>query len=87
MKSGRGTSTYDGMSIARAVLEYVADIRAHLGAKALFAYALSRADRFGRLCSTGVDNYNIAVKKNGATISPSCGGLSAAGQTTVSVSK
>ena len=33
---GRGTSTFDGMSIARAILEYVADKR-KLGAKALFA--------------------------------------------------
>ncbi len=33
---GRGTSTFDGMSIARAVLEYVAD-KKKLGAKALFA--------------------------------------------------
>lgn len=33
---GRGTSTFDGMSIARAVLEYCAD-RKKLGAKTLFA--------------------------------------------------
>ena len=33
---GRGTSTYDGMSIARAVVEYVADKKT-LGAKTLFA--------------------------------------------------
>ena len=33
---GRGTSTFDGMSIARAVLEYVADKKA-LGAKTMFA--------------------------------------------------
>ena len=33
---GRGTSTYDGMSIARAVLEYAASPK-HLGAKTLFA--------------------------------------------------
>ena len=33
---GRGTSTFDGMSIARAVLEYVANTK-KLGAKTLFA--------------------------------------------------
>lgn len=33
---GRGTSTFDGMAIARAVLEYCAD-RKKLGAKTLFA--------------------------------------------------
>ena len=33
---GRGTSTFDGMSIARAVLEYCADPK-KLGAKTLFA--------------------------------------------------
>ena len=33
---GRGTSTFDGMSIARAVLEFVVDKR-KLGAKTLFA--------------------------------------------------
>ncbi len=36
---GRGTSTFDGMSIARAVLEYVADKR-KLGAKTLFAHTI-----------------------------------------------
>ena len=33
---GRGTSTYDGMSIARAVLEFIAD-KKKVGAKTLFA--------------------------------------------------
>ncbi len=60
---GRGTSTYDGMAIARAVLEYTADPR-RLGAKTLFAthyHELSTLEE--RL--PNVKNYNIAVKKRG----------------------
>lgn len=60
---GRGTSTYDGMSIARAVLEYAANPR-RLGAKTLFA------THYHELSSMedklpNVKNYNIAVKKRG----------------------
>lgn len=43
---GRGTSTFDGMSIARAVLEYAADKSA--SAQRLFCHSLSRADRARR---------------------------------------
>ncbi len=60
---GRGTSTYDGMSIARAVLEYAANPR-HLGAKTLFAthyHELSTIEDE----LPNVKNYNIAVKKRG----------------------
>ncbi len=60
---GRGTSTYDGMSIARAVLEYAASPR-HLGAKTLFAthyHELSAIEDE----LPNVKNYNIAVKKRG----------------------
>jgi len=60
---GRGTSTYDGMSIARAVLEYAANPR-KLGAKTLFAthyHELSTME--DKL--PNVKNYNIAVKKRG----------------------
>jgi len=60
---GRGTSTYDGMAIARAVLEYAADTR-KLGAKTLFAthyHELSTME--DRL--PNVKNFNIAVKKRG----------------------
>ncbi|MBO5049207.1 MAG: DNA mismatch repair protein MutS [Oscillospiraceae bacterium] len=60
---GRGTSTYDGMAIARAVLEYVANPR-HLGAKTLFAthyHELSVIEAE----LPNVKNYNIAVKKRG----------------------
>ncbi len=60
---GRGTSTYDGMAIARAVLEYAANTR-HLGAKTLFAthyHELSCIENE----LPNVKNYNIAVKKRG----------------------
>jgi len=58
---GRGTSTYDGMAIARSVVEYCADPK-RLGAKTLFAthyHELTVLE--GQL--TGVKNYNIAAKK------------------------
>ena len=63
---GRGTSTFDGMSIARAVLEYCADPK-KLGAKTLFAthyHELTAME--GTL--PGVKNYNIAVKTRGEDI-------------------
>ncbi len=63
---GRGTSTFDGMSIARAVLEFVAD-KKKLGAKALFAtYYHELTEMENEIC--GVKNYNIAVKKRGDDI-------------------
>ncbi|MBE6823085.1 MAG: DNA mismatch repair protein MutS [Ruminococcaceae bacterium] len=63
---GRGTSTFDGMSIARAVLEYVAD-KQQLGAKALFATHYHELTIMEDLVD-GVKNYNIAVKKRGDDI-------------------
>ena len=60
---GRGTSTYDGMSIARAVLEYVANPR-NLGAKTLFATHYHELSTLETKLSN-VKNYNIAVKKRG----------------------
>ena len=60
---GRGTSTYDGMSIARAVLEFAANPK-RLGAKTLFAthyHELSTME--SKL--PNVKNYNIVVKKRG----------------------
>ena len=63
---GRGTSTYDGMSIARAVLEYVAD-KKKLGARTLFATHYHELTVMEELLD-GVKNYNIAVKKRGDEI-------------------
>ena len=63
---GRGTSTFDGMSIARAVLEYCADKKT-LGAKTLFA---THYHELTELESSlpGTANYNIAVKTRGEEI-------------------
>ena len=63
---GRGTSTYDGMSIARAVIEYIAD-RKKLGAKTLFATHYHELTELEGGVD-GVKNYNIAVKKRGEDI-------------------
>ena len=63
---GRGTSTFDGMSIARAVLEYAAD-KKKLGAKTLFATHYHELTELENSVS-GVKNYNIAVKKRGDDI-------------------
>ena len=63
---GRGTSTYDGMSIARAVIEYIAD-RKKLGAKTLFATHYHELPELEELIPC-VKNYNVAVKKRGEEI-------------------
>ena len=63
---GRGTSTFDGMAIARAVVEYCAD-KHRLGAKTMFAthyHELSALE--GEL--SGVRNYNITAKKQGGNL-------------------
>lgn len=63
---GRGTSTFDGMAIARAVLEHVADTK-KLGAKTLFATHYHELTALENELK-GVKNYNIAVKKHGDDI-------------------
>ncbi|MCI8554020.1 MAG: DNA mismatch repair protein MutS [Clostridiales bacterium] len=63
---GRGTSTFDGMSIARAVLEYVANAR-RVGAKTLFATHYHELTVLEEELDC-VKNYNIAVKKRGDDI-------------------
>ena len=60
---GRGTSTYDGMAIARAVLEYAANPK-QLGAKTLFATHYHELSVIEDQLP-GIKNYNIAVKKRG----------------------
>ena len=60
---GRGTSTYDGMAIARAVLEFVAD-RKTLGAKTLFATHYHELTVLEETLE-GVKNFNISVRKRG----------------------
>ena len=63
---GRGTSTYDGMSIARAVLEYVTD-KKKIGAKTLFATHYHELTELEGTIN-GVKNYNTSVKKRGDDI-------------------
>ncbi|MBP1536076.1 MAG: DNA mismatch repair protein MutS [Ruminococcus sp.] len=63
---GRGTSTFDGISIARAVSEYISTSRS-LGCKTLFAThyheLIALEDEL-----TGVKNYSVAVKRQGDNI-------------------
>lgn len=60
---GRGTSTYDGMSIARAVIEHIRD---HIGAKTLFATHYHELTDLED--DVHVKNYCIAVKEKGSDI-------------------
>jgi len=60
---GRGTSTFDGMAIARAVLEYCAD-KKKLGAKTMFATHYHELTALESELE-GVKNYNISAKKRG----------------------
>ncbi len=63
---GRGTSTYDGLAIAWAVLEYTAD-RKKCGAKTLFATHYHELTSLEEALD-GVVNYSTAVKKRGDDI-------------------
>lgn len=63
---GRGTSTFDGMSIAKAVIEYVADAK-KLGAKTMFATHYHELTKLEQSLD-GIKNYNAAVKKRGDDI-------------------
>ncbi len=63
---GRGTSTYDGLSIAWAVAEYIAD-KEKCGAKTLFATHYHELTELEDKLE-GVKNYSIAVKEKGEDI-------------------
>ena len=63
---GRGTSTYDGLSIAWAVIEYIADVK-KIGAKTLFATHYHELTELENKLE-GVKNYCIAAKKRGDDI-------------------
>jgi DNA mismatch repair protein MutS len=58
---GRGTSTFDGLSIAWAVAEYLHDLKGH-GVKTLFATHYHELTELARLKPRS-KNYNIAVKE------------------------
>ncbi|MBO8127627.1 MAG: DNA mismatch repair protein MutS [Peptococcaceae bacterium] len=60
---GRGTSTYDGMSLARALIEYLHD---HIGAKTLFSTHYHELTSLDVL--PGVKNYTVAVAEEGEEI-------------------
>lgn len=63
---GRGTSTYDGLSIAWAVAEYIAD-KEKCGAKTLFATHYHELTELENKLE-GVKNYSVAVKEKGEDI-------------------
>jgi DNA mismatch repair protein MutS len=63
---GRGTSTFDGLSIAWAVVEYITDLRG-IGAKTLFATHYHELTELEGTID-GVQNYCISVKENGDDI-------------------
>jgi DNA mismatch repair protein MutS len=63
---GRGTSTFDGLSIAWAVAEHLAD-RNRIGARTLFATHYHELTDLART-HMGVRNYNVAVRERGEEI-------------------
>lgn len=62
---GRGTSTFDGMSIARAIIEYTAGRR--IGARSLFATHYHELTGMEGAYE-GIVNYHIAARKRGDTV-------------------
>ena len=63
---GRGTSTYDGLAIAWAVAEYIADIQ-NIGCKTLFATHYHELTTLEEKLD-GVKNYQVAVKEKGEDV-------------------
>ncbi len=63
---GRGTSTYDGLSIAWAIAEHIHD-RARLGARTLFATHYHEMTQLEQQ-RTGVKNYRVAVQERGGDV-------------------
>ena len=77
---GRGTSTYDGLSIAWAIAEHIQD-RRHLGARTLFATHYHEMTQLERL-REGIRNYCVAVQERDGDV-VSCVKLCRAVQTAV----
>ena len=63
---GRGTSTYDGLSIAWALAEYILD-RGHLGARTLFATHYHEMTQLETL-REGIKNYTVLVQEKGQDV-------------------
>jgi len=63
---GRGTSTYDGLSIAWAVAEHIHD-RTRLGSRTLFATHYHEMVQLARHCQ-GIKNYRVAVQDSGGDV-------------------
>lgn len=63
---GRGTSTYDGLSIAWALAEYILD-RGHLGARTLFATHYHEMTQLEAL-REGIKNYTVLVQEKGQDV-------------------
>jgi len=63
---GRGTSTYDGLSIAWAIAEHIHD-RARLGARTLFATHYHEMTQLEQQ-RTGIKNYRVAVQESGGDV-------------------
>jgi len=63
---GRGTSTFDGLSIAWAVAEHIHD-RTHLGSRTLFATHYHEMVQLADHCS-GIKNYHVAVQERGGDV-------------------